>query len=56
METDAGTVTGVFLRWSMDLKAHILDAPVLVLDATADDTILRRFLPDLPALIEIEAQ
>ena len=28
---------------------------MLVLDATADATILRRFLPDLPDLIEIEA-
>jgi putative DNA primase/helicase len=56
METDAGTVSGFFLRWSNDLRKHVLDAPVLVLDATADVTILRRFLPDLPDLIEIEAQ
>jgi hypothetical protein len=56
MNTDAGTVVGFFLRWSSDLRKHVLDASVLVLDATADDTILRRFLPDLPDLIEIEAQ
>jgi hypothetical protein len=55
METDAGTVAGFFLRWSVDLKAHVREAPVLVLDATADVTILRRFLPDLLDPIGIEA-
>jgi hypothetical protein len=53
--TEVGPVPGLFLRWSQDLAAHIREAPVLVLDATADPVILRRFLPQLVDIITIEA-
>jgi len=55
-ETQFGPVPGFYLRWSADLARHIRERPVLVLDATADQTILRRFLPHAPAPLEIEAE
>jgi len=41
----------LFLRWSRDLKAP--DIPTLVLDATVDEQIIRRFLPGLDKIEQI---